>query len=107
MSDIVEADVKDIIGAVEKAVAERLNSFARREKYHRRKIKDQRRLIKDLRRQIKEFSNYVNSGKLQIDMIKLAQVAGKFERETHLLEIVKMAPEAKEALCNSLQHLLP
>ena len=100
-------EIYEICSAVEKSVTERLKSFAQREKYHRRKIKDQRRLIKDLRKQAKEFSSYVNSGKQQIDMIKLAQVAGKFDRETHLLEILKMVPEIKHALCENLQHLLP
>ena len=100
-------EMTEICRAVEKAVAERMKSFSQREKYHRRKIRDQRRLIKDLRKQVKEFSSYVNSGKQQLDMIKLAQVAGKFERETHLLEIIKMVPEIKHALCENLQHLLP
>ena len=101
------SSLKSMGEALESAVTDHIDKLEHRDKYHQRKIKALRRIIKDLRRQVKEFSSYVNSGKQQIDMIKLAQVAGKFEREPHLLEIIKMVPEIKHALCENLQYLLP
>ena len=101
------SEMKSISLAVEEAVTDQLDQLESRDKYHQRKIKEQRKLIKDLRRQVREFSSYVNSGKQQIDMIKLAQVVGKFDRETHLLQIVKLVPAIKPALCDKLECLLP
>ena len=99
--------MKAISIAVDEAVASQIDKLRKRDLYNQRKIKEQRRIIKNLRGQIKEFSDYVNSGQQQIDMIKLAQVCGKFDRETHLLEIVKMVPAIKPSLCEKLQYLLP
>ena len=101
------SEMKSISLAVEEAVTDQLDQLESRDKYHQRKIKEQRKLIEDLRRQVREFSSYVNSGKQQIDMIKLAQVVGKFDRETHLLQIVKLVPAIKPALCEKLEYLLP
>ena len=97
----------DSLAVFADAFTEKLDQLKKRDKYHQRKIKEQRSLIKDLRRQISEFSAYVNGGKQQIDMIKLAQVVGKLDRETHLLEIIKLVPAIKPALCANLQWLLP
>lgn len=93
--------------AIADAISEQVDQFERRDRFNLKLQADQRRTIKDLRKQVKEFSAYVNGGKQQIDMIKLAQVAGKFDRETHLLEIVKLVPDIKHALCDKLECLLP
>ena len=100
------SEMKSISLAVEDAVTEQLDQLEKRDRFNLKLQADQRRLIKDLRRQIKEFTAYVHGGKQQIDMIKLAQVVGKFERETHLLQIVKLVPAIKCNLCENLQHLL-
>ena len=91
---------------VAEAVADHIDKLEKRDRFNLKLQADQRRTIKDLRRQIGEHTAYVNSGKQQIDMIKLAQVVGKFDRETHLLQIVKLVPAIKQDLCGNLQPLL-
>jgi len=100
-------EMKSISLAVEDAITEQLDQLEKRDKYHQRKIKEQRKIIEGLRRQIKEFTAYVHGGKQQIDMIKLAQVVGEFDRETHLIEIIKLVPSIRQDLCENLQYLLP
>ena len=101
------SEIQALSLAIEEAVKEQVIKLEKRDRFNRKLQADQRRTIQKLRRQINEHTAYVNSGKQQIDMIKLAQVAGKFDRETHLLEIVKLVPEIKHALCAKLECLLP
>ena len=101
------SEIQALSLAIEEAVREQIIKLEKRDRFNLKLQADQRRTIQKLRRQISEHTAYVNSGKQQIDMIKLAQVCGKFDRETHLLEIVKMVPEIKPALCEKLQYLLP
>ena len=101
------SEIQALSLAIEEAVKEQIIKLEKRDRFNLKLQADQRRTIQKLRRQINEHTAYVNSGKQQIDMIKLAQVAGKFDREAHLLEIVKMVPAIKHALCENLQYLLP
>ena len=72
----------DMLTVFTDAFTEKLNQLKKRDRYHQRKIKEQRRLIRGLRRQIKEFTAYVNSGKQQIDMIKLAMVISELDHKS-------------------------
>ena len=101
------SEIQALSLAIEEAVKEQIIKLEKRDRFNLKLQADQRRVIRDLRRQISEHTAYVNSGKQQIDMIKLAQVVGKFDRETHLLEIVKLVPAIKHALCDKLECLLP
>tara|TARA_Y100000758_G_scaffold253562_1_gene190191 strand:+ start:876 stop:1295 length:420 start_codon:yes stop_codon:yes gene_type:complete len=101
------SEIQALSLAIEEAVKEQIIKLEKRDRFNLKLQADQRRVIRDLRRQISEHTAYVNSGKQQIDMIKLALVCGKFDRETHLLEIVKMVPDIKHALCDKLECLLP
>jgi len=101
------SEIQALSLAIEEAVKEQIIKLEKRDRFNLKLQADQRRVIRDLRRQISEHTAYVNSGKQQIDMIKLALVCGKFDRETHLLEIVKLVPAIKHALCDKLECLLP
>tara|TARA_B100001146_G_C15965718_1_gene341824 strand:- start:31 stop:450 length:420 start_codon:yes stop_codon:yes gene_type:complete len=101
------SEIQALSLAIEEAVKEQIIKLEKRDRFNLKLQADQRRVIRDLRRQISEHTAYVNSGKQQIDMIKLALVCGKFDRETHLLEIVKLVPDIKHALCDKLECLLP
>tara|TARA_B100000745_G_C20083155_1_gene370078 strand:- start:72 stop:491 length:420 start_codon:yes stop_codon:yes gene_type:complete len=101
------SEIQALSLAIEEAVKEQVIKLEKRDRFNLKLQADQRRTIQKLRRQISEHTAYVNSGKQQIDMIKLAQVVGKFDRETHLLEIVKLVPAIKHALCDKLECLLP
>ena len=101
------SEIQALSLAIEEAVKEQIIKLEKRDRFNLKLQADQRRTIQKLRRQISEHTAYVNSGKQQIDMIKLALVCGKFDRETHLLEIVKLVPAIKHALCDKLECLLP
>ena len=101
------SEIQALSLAIEEAVKEQVIKLEKRDRFNLKLQADQRRTIQKLRRQISEHTAYVNSGKQQIDMIKLALVCGKFDRETHLLEIVKLVPAIKHALCDKLECLLP
>ena len=86
------SEIQALSLAIEEAVKEQVIKLEKRDRFNLKLQADQRRTIQKLRRQINEHTAYINSGKQQIDMIKLAQVVGKFDRETHLLEIVRLIP---------------